>query len=120
MSEDSPKKIITIVYSLLLVLALFMHMGIDPRVEVGGLIIGIFTEATGIITFLTTVTGWLIRFIFRSHTIYMAGTTLILWFVVLPMLVRYRILQVRVNFLLALTVTLFLFLFLKMYGFVAV
>ncbi|AXJ01767.1 hypothetical protein CYPRO_2525 [Cyclonatronum proteinivorum] len=117
MSEESPKKIITIVYSLLLVLGLFMHMSISG-VEVGGLIIGIFTEPTGILTFLGTVAGWLFSFIFKAHTIYMAGTALILWFVVLPMLVRYRILQVRVTFLLSLNVTLFLFLFLKMYGFV--
>lgn len=118
MSETSSRNIIIIIYSLLLVLALFMHMSISG-VEVGGLIIGIFTEATGIITFISAVFSWLVRFIFRAHTIYMAGTTLILWFVVLPMLVRYRVIQVRVNFLLALTVTLYLFLFLKMYGFVA-
>ncbi|MCC5932815.1 MAG: hypothetical protein LAT75_01995 [Candidatus Cyclonatronum sp.] len=118
MSETSSKNIITIIYSLLLVLALFMHMSISG-VEVGGLIIGIFTEPTGIITFISTIFSWLIKFIFRAHTIYMAGTTLILWFVVLPMLVRYRVIQVRVTFLLSLSVTLFLFLFLKMYGFVA-
>ncbi len=118
MSEKASRGIVNVIYAVLITLGLFMHMSISGM-EVGSLIIGIFTELSGIVTFLSKVFSWLIAFIFRSHTIFMAGTILILWFVVLPMLVRYRIILIRPTLMLSIVVTLYLFLGLKMFGFVA-
>lgn len=102
---------------MLIALGLFMHMSISGM-EVGSLIIGIFTESGGIITFFSAIFSWLFNFFFNVQIIYMLGIALIMWFVVLPMLVRYKFIKVKVTGLLALTVTLYLFLPLKMYGFV--
>lgn len=117
MSEQSSRGIINLVYTLLIVLGFFMHMSISGM-EVGSLIIGIFTESGGFVTFISAIFSWLFNFFVNVQIIYMLGTALIMWFVVLPLMVRYRYIQVRVNGLLALTVTLYLFLPLKMYGFV--
>jgi hypothetical protein len=46
----------------------------------------------------------------------MAATALILWFVGLPLLVRYRVVQVPSTLMLAVIVTLYFFLSLKLLG----
>ncbi len=119
MSEETSRGIIQVVYAILITVGLFMHMSISG-LEVGSLIIGIFTELTGIITFFSEILTWLWYFLWRAHTIYMALSVLILWFVVLPMLLRYRYIRIRPTLMLSIVVTLYLFLGLKVFDLVAV
>ncbi|MCH8566651.1 MAG: hypothetical protein LAT67_00250 [Balneolales bacterium] len=115
MADKESGRIINIVYIGLIVLALFMHMSVSG-VDLGKLVVGIFTSLDGILVFITSIFFWLIDFIFRVHTIFMFGTLLMLWFVLLPMLVRYRFIKVNVNFSVSLICTLYIFLLLRIYG----
>jgi hypothetical protein len=115
MSQKNSKSAFRVIYTVLLVMAILMHMSFSG-LAVGNLLVGIFSEPTGIITFATEVFHWTIDFIFQRQMIYMAATALILWFVGLPLLVRYRVVQVPATLMLAVIVTLYFFLSLKLLG----
>lgn len=115
MAEKNSKASFRVIYGVLLVMAVLMHMSFSG-LAVGNLLVGIFSEPTGIINFLSAFFDWTIGFIFQEQMIYMAATTLILWFVGLPLLVRYRVVQVPSSLTLAIIVTLYLFLGLKLLG----
>ncbi|MFW6347546.1 MAG: hypothetical protein ACOC2C_02910 [Cyclonatronaceae bacterium] len=115
MAEKNSKSSFRVIYNVLLVLAVLMHMSFSG-LAVGNLLVGIFTAPDGIITFATEVFEWTLDFIFQQQMIYMFATTIILWFVGLPLLVRYRVVQVPSTLRLAIIITLYLFLSLKLLG----
>lgn len=115
MAEKNSKSSFRVIYGVLLGMAILMHMSFSG-LAVGNLLVGIFSAPTGILTFGSEVFYWTIDFIFQRQMIYMAATTLVLWFVGLPLMIRYRLVQVPASLLLAVIITLYFFLSLKLLG----
>lgn len=107
--------ILKTVYIVLLAIGIVMHMNISG-VKVFSLIIGVFGSLDGSVIFLNEIFTWVRRFIFNVQFVYMIGTLLILWFVGLPMLTRYKFITVKSTPLLAIVITLYLFLALRLFN----
>lgn len=118
MAEKNSKSSFRVIYGILLVMAILMHMSFSG-LAVGNLLLGVFSKPDGILNFASEVFSWTLDFVFQRQMIYMAATTLILWFVGLPLMVRYRVVQVPSTLPLAIIVTLYLFLSLKLLGTIA-
>lgn len=114
MSKES-YGILRTVYIVLLIIGIIMHMNISG-IKVFSLIVGIFGSLDGIVIFFNEIFTWFRRFIFNVQFVYMIGTLLILWFVGLPMLTRYKFITVKSTPLLAVVMTLYLFLALRLFN----
>jgi len=115
MSKDSNNSIFQTIMVILFTMVLLMHMNLSG-VKIVSLFLGIFQSFDGIFVFFKEILLWAVDFIFRVELIYMVGTVLILWFVGLPMLIRYRILQIKATLSLSILVMLFLFLSFRLFG----
>lgn len=113
--SDSSGAILKTVYIVLLVLVLIMHMNVSG-VKIFTLFFGIFGSADGILVFLSEIWTWAWNFLYNVQFIYMLGTLLILWFVGLPMLTRYKFITVKSTPMLAVILTLYLFLGLRLFN----
>lgn len=109
------QQILKTVYIVLLVMVIFMHMNVSG-IKVFTLFFGIFTSANGIVIFLSEILKWAWNFIYNPQFIYMTGTFIILWFVGLPMLTRYKFITTKSTPLLAVVLTLYIFLGLRLFN----
>jgi len=111
---SSTQQILRTVYIVLLIMVVFMHMNVSGM-KVFTLFFGIFTSADGILVFLSEILKWLWNFIYNPQFIFMTGTFIILWFIGLPMLTRYKFITIKSTPLLAVVLTLYIFLGLRLF-----
>ncbi len=103
------------IYIGLIVLGTIMYMSFF-NFQPGLLMLNVFTSWDGILILFKEFGQFLYMFFVRADIIYIALTLFIMYMVLLPLFVRYKIIQVRTSPLLAVVLTLYLFVILKYFG----
>lgn len=103
-------------YSLIIILAVLLHMLLDGDISLGSQLSLIISEPTGIFQFIGAVFSWIFSQLFSAYGAIFIGLIVAMEFIVIPLSHRYKYLTVKSNILMSIIGAIYFLLLLRIFA----
>lgn len=103
-------------YTLIIILAVLLHMLLDGDVSLGAQLSLIISEPTGIFQFIGAVVSWIFSQLFSAYGAILIGLIVAMEFIVIPLSHRYKYLTVKSNILMSVIGAIYFLLILRIFA----